>query len=142
MLFILNQLITFKLILMRYNLFFGILLAFSVKSFCQETPDGHYTVGILPVTSATSDAQIYTPSVQASLSKVLVDKTRFNVVERTKFDQIAKERKLQKQEDFLNGAVVEQGKSLGAQYLISGNINQISIRAGNIEKSKLDYDAY
>ncbi len=117
-------------------------LLLQIHSYSQENADGNYTVGILPVTSVTNDAQMYTPNVQASLSKVFVEKTRFTVVDRTKFDQLAKESNLQKQEDFLNGAVVEQGKSLGAQYLISGNINQISKRAGNREKSKLDYDTY
>lgn len=126
---------------MRLSILVAFLLL-QIHSYSQENADGNYTVGILPVTSVTNDAQIYTPNVQASLSKVFVEKTRFTVVDRTKFDQLAKERNLQKQEDFLNGAVVEQGKSLGAQYLISGNINQISKRSGNREKSKLDYDAY
>ena len=121
-----------------FTIFF--LLLFSMNSYSQELSDGNYTVGILPVTSETYETQSYNPNVHASLSKVFVEKSRFTVVDRAKFDQIAKERNLQKQEDFLNGAVVEQGKSLGAQYLISGNINSISKRAGNIEKSKLDYD--
>lgn len=119
------------------------LLLFQINfSYSQDNSTGNYTVGILPVTSVTGEGQTYTSNVQAIVSKVFVEKTRFTVVERTKLDQIAKERNLQKQEDFLNGAVIEQGKSLGAQYLISGNINQIAKRGGNIEKSKIDYDSY
>jgi hypothetical protein len=58
------------------------------------------------------------------------------VVDRTKFDQLAQERNLQKQEDFLDGLVVEQGKSLGAQYLIQGNISQANAQSVTITKYK------
>jgi hypothetical protein len=62
-------------------------------------------------------------------------------------DALKKEKELQKTEDFMDGSVVEQGKSLGAQFLISGHI--VSAKAeemkaddgkGNIEityKAKL-----
>lgn len=118
------------------------LLLFQFNSYSQENSDGNYVVGILPVTSVTGEGQVYTSNVQAIVTKVFVEKSRFTVVDRTKLDQIAKERNLQKQEDFLNGEVIEQGKSLGAQYLISANINQIAKRGGYIEKSKIEYDSY
>ncbi|HMJ48367.1 MAG TPA: CsgG/HfaB family protein [Ferruginibacter sp.] len=117
------------------------LLFFQLYSYAQESGDGNYTVGILPVTSVNNQADRYTSNVQSSLSNVFVEKTRFTVVDRAGFNQIAKERNLQKQEDFLNGSVVEQGKSLGAEYLISGNVNQINTRSYYKDKSKLDYDA-
>lgn len=124
------------------KLFLFSFLVFWIVSHAQESPDGNYTVGILPVTAAASEDYAYISNVQAVISKVFVEKTRFTVVDRTKLDQLAKERNLQKQEDFLNGAVIEQGKSLGAQYLISGNISQITKRGGYRDKSKVDYDAY
>jgi len=125
---------------MRLSILVAFLLL-QIHSYSQGNTDGNYTVGILPVTCVTGDARIYISNVESRLSRVFTEKTRFTVVERSKFEQIKQERNLQKQEDFLNGDVVEQGKSLGAQYLISCGINQINKRSGYREKSKLDYDA-
>ncbi len=48
------------------------------------------------------------------------------MVDRTKMSDIDQERNLQRSEDFIDGKVVEQGKGLGAQYLITGNVNSYS----------------
>ncbi len=45
---------------------------------------------------------------------------RFLMVERKNLNLILNEKELQKSEDFLDGYVVEQGKSIGADYLVSG----------------------
>jgi hypothetical protein len=111
--------------------------------FCQDSDNGNYTIGILPVTTTDRSAYDYTMNVQNSISSVFSSKSRFTVVDRSKFEQIARERNLQKQEEFINSStIVEQGKSLGAQYLVSGNINQIGKAGGYKEKSKLVYDQY
>ena len=46
---------------------------------------------------------------------------KFTLVERQQLDLIREERELQKSEDFIDGLVVEQGKSIGAQYLLFGD---------------------
>ncbi len=103
----------------------------------QESTDGKYTVGILPATSTADNGWSYTSNLQSMISKVFVEKARFTVVDRSKFELLARERNLQKQEDFLNGFVVEQGKSLGAQFLISGNITQLTRSGRYVQRSRL-----
>ncbi|MBK8658053.1 MAG: hypothetical protein IPN22_04065 [Bacteroidetes bacterium] len=87
------------------------------------------TIGIFPVTATDPAAKKYSAQIHSAISNVFAGKKRFTVVDRTKLDQLTAERDLQKQEDFLEGFVVEQGKSLGAQYLIQGNINQASAQS-------------
>jgi len=45
---------------------------------------------------------------------------RFTVVERNSWELIHQERELQKSEEFIDGTVIEQGKSIGAEYLVTG----------------------
>jgi len=82
------------------------------------------TVGILPLTfdqSKASTADVN--SIQDEITNSFVKTKRFNIVDRTKMDKVKQEKELQKSEDFMDGSTVEQGKSLGAQFLISGNVN-------------------
>jgi curli biogenesis system outer membrane secretion channel CsgG len=51
---------------------------------------------------------------------------RFTVVERNSLGLIERERDLQKNEEFVYSKVVEQGRSLGADYIIAGSINSIT----------------
>lgn len=39
-------------------------------------------------------------------------------------EQIKSEKQLQQNEDFIDGQVIEQSKSLGAQYLVTGNVSK------------------
>jgi curli biogenesis system outer membrane secretion channel CsgG len=81
------------------------------------------SVGILPFTYVSSSANYENVnSIQEVVTNSFVKTKRFNIVDRSKMDALKKEKELQKTEDFMDGAVVAQGKSLGAQYLISGHI--------------------
>ena len=83
------------------------------------------TIGIIPFTF-TSDAASsqYVNSIQESVTNAIVKTKRFNIVDRSKMEVLKKEKELQKTEDFIDGAaLVEQSKSLGAQYLVSGHVN-------------------
>lgn len=116
----------------------SLLFTFSLTvllSFTQEVSD-NFTIGILPVTATNNSAKAYCALVQDAVTNVFSGKKRFTLVDRTKFDQIAQERNLQKSEDFLDGQVTEQGKSLGAQYLIQGNISQLSTQSVQIAKTR------
>jgi hypothetical protein len=66
-------------------------------------------------------------SFQARVTEVFSTDSRFVVVDRKSSALISKERDLQKMEDFLDGYVVEQGKSIGAEYLVSGEFNATEI---------------
>jgi curli biogenesis system outer membrane secretion channel CsgG len=83
------------------------------------------SIAILPFTYSNcnvSDAI----SISENVVNALVKTKRFNIVDRTKMEEINKEKNLQKTEAFMDGdALVEQGKSLGAQFLISGNVSSV-----------------
>lgn len=61
-------------------------------------------------------------SIQESITTAFVKTKRFVVVDRSKMDALQREKDLQKSEDFLDGRVIQQGVSLGADYLISGHV--------------------
>lgn len=112
-----------------------IFLSIAATVTAQEASD-NVTLGILPVTVSDPAAKKYSAQIEGIIADIFTGKTRFTVVDRTKFDQLAQERNLQKQEDFLDGQVVAQGKSLGAQYLIQGNISQANAVSVQIKKYK------
>ncbi|MDX2048728.1 MAG: CsgG/HfaB family protein [Chitinophagaceae bacterium] len=120
------------------KIIFSISLLLSINSYSQENSDGHYTLGILPVTSSIPGGDSYVENIQSIISSVFSGKTRFTVVDRSTFQEIARERNLQRQEDFINSRkIVEQGKTLGAQYLVSGNITSLSNSAGSVERTNI-----
>ncbi len=80
-------------------------------------------VGIVPFTGSVIPDDLRAEIVNA-VTQSFIETKRFIIVDRTKLDQVDKERNLQKTENFIDGKVVEQGKSLGAQYLITGIVNQ------------------
>lgn len=63
-------------------------------------------------------------AIQDAVTDVFMKTKRFSLVEREKMDQIKSEKNLQKNEDFIDGQVIEQSKSLGAQYIVVGNVSK------------------
>ena len=70
-------------------------------------------------------------SIQETVTNAFVKTKRFNIVDRSKMDALKKEKDLQKSEDFIDGTVIAQGVSLGANFLISGHV--ISAQAERME---------
>lgn len=90
------------------------------------------SVGILPFTfvqDATSSQ--YVTSIQETVTNAFVKAKRFNIVDRTKMNSLKNEKELQKSEDYIDGSVIQQGISLGANFLISGHV--ISAQAERME---------
>ncbi len=115
------------------NLSISAILLFCVAtlSFAQEKT----TVGILSFTHATDAANAQDVStIHEAVTNAFVKTKRFNIVDRTKLDAIKKEKELQKSDDFIDGDVIEQGKSAGATFLISGHV--ISAQAQKMETSE------
>ncbi len=83
------------------------------------------TVGIIPFSSnavdKTTAAMIY-----EAFSSAFTESKRFNVVDRNRWDVLQKERELQKSEEFLDGQIAEQGRSVGAEYIVTGNVGTIN----------------
>jgi hypothetical protein len=89
-------------------------------------------VGIMPfsyVQGAASSQDVN--SIQETVTNAFVKTKRFNIVDRSKMDLLKKEKDLQKSEDFIDGSVIQQGVSLGANFLISGHV--ISAQAERME---------
>ena len=89
---------------------------------------GKTLIGIVPFKSSSqSDSYSssgYKTAIQDAVAEALQKSKRFSLVEREKMDQLKSEKDLQKDEDFLDGKVIEQSKSLGAQYIVLGNISR------------------
>jgi len=108
---------------MKKNLFLLTLIIVAINLNAQEK----VSVGILPFTYVNGSASLQdVTSIQEEVTNAFVKTKRFSVVDRSKMDALKKEKELQKSEDFIDGSVVEQGKSVGAEYLISGHVTAIS----------------
>jgi hypothetical protein len=102
----------------------------SVSGFSQSKT----IVGIMPFKSSASgnensvsdnNSQRIT-AIQDAVSDAFLSAKRFTLVEREKMGQINTEKKTQQSEDFIDGQVVEQSKSLGASYIVTGNVSEAS----------------
>jgi hypothetical protein len=62
--------------------------------------------------------------IQEEVERCFVKTNRFIVVDRTKLNELKKERELQKTEDFIDSdtKLIEQGKNMGIEYLVSGYV--------------------
>ena len=115
-----------KKIILSITLFVGINFVTSAQ---EKT-----SVGILPFTYIEGSATLQdVNSIQETIINAFVKTKRFNIVDRSKMDALKKEKELQKSEDFIDGYVIKQGISLGADYLISGHV--ISANAERMETS-------
>lgn len=66
-------------------------------------------------------------ALQDAVAEGFLNSKRFSLVEREKMDQLNSEKNLQKSEDFIDGSVIEQSKSLGAQYVVLGNVAKAGV---------------
>lgn len=65
----------------------------------------------------------YMVECRNAAQRFLISSGRFTVVEREASAELESERKLQKSESFIDGKVVEQGKAIGAEYILTGTMN-------------------
>ncbi len=106
----------------------GLIFLMSQKVVAQERTG----VGIMPFTYDQGSASAnFVNSIQETVTNAFVKTKRFNIVDRSKMEALKKEKDLQKSEDFIDGTVIAQGVSLGANYLISGHV--ISAQAERME---------
>ncbi|MFZ6024138.1 MAG: CsgG/HfaB family protein [Bacteroidota bacterium] len=93
-------------------------------------------IGIVPFKSSSQENDYYSRSsssseyktaIQDAVADAFLNTKRFSLVEREKMDHLKSEKNLQKDEDFIDGQVIEQSKSLGAQYVVLGNISKAKV---------------
>ena len=65
-------------------------------------------------------------AIQDAVSDAFLNAKRFTLVEREKMALIKREKKTQQSEEFIDGSTVEQSKSMGASYIVTGNIQEAS----------------
>lgn len=86
------------------------------------------SIAVLPFANAVNNQANYANAIQELVTKEFVKTGRFNVLDRSKFQKVVDELNVQKNEEFLNSKIVEQGKLSGAQYLVTGVINEMTPR--------------
>ncbi len=97
------------------------------------------SVGIMPFANLGGGADNQDViAIQEAVTSAFVKTKRFNIVDRTKMDELQKEKNLQKSENFIDGKVIQQGISLGAKFLVSGKVTSVSKTSGYINRTKLD----
>lgn len=104
---------------MKYT--FTLLLLFLLNSTMAQF-DSIY-VAILPFESDRPIAEASKKQLQNAVVDVFSQDFRMFLVDRSELDLVAQERELQKNEEFIDGKVVEQGKAVGAEYLVDGFID-------------------
>lgn len=63
-------------------------------------------------------------AIQDAVSDAFLAAKRFTLVEREKMALIKGEKKTQMGEDYIDGQTVEQSKSMGASYIVTGNVTE------------------
>ncbi|MCC7245327.1 MAG: hypothetical protein IT269_06585 [Saprospiraceae bacterium] len=105
------------------------------------------SVNVLGVSIATQDEtdiaklRMRMESMQSIVTECYTKDNRFTVVDRRATEALSKERELQKSEVFMDGYVVEQGKSIGADYLLRGlyeaNTSSLTLTLYSMEDGKV-----
>ena len=99
-------------------------------------------VGIMSFTYVQGAAmQEDVNSIQETVTNAFVKTKRFNIVDRSKMDALKKEKDLQKSEDFIDGKVIQQGVSLGANFLISGHVISAQAEEMSTTEGTITYKA-
>ena len=100
---------------------------------------GKSVIAIVPFTHTVNDgvSQFAARNAMEIVSDVIAKSNRATVADRTKLDHLAQEREIEKREDFLSSAnLVEQGKLLGAQYVLAGNVDSADVTANRDERGQ------
>jgi hypothetical protein len=100
-----------------------VVLCFGLGAFAQAD---RITVGVAPFSAEKPTP--YALAVTEKVVEMLTKSKRFKVVDRTSLDKIIAELELQKSEMFLESErLAQQGALLGADYILTGQIRQISV---------------
>lgn len=85
-------------------------------------------VAILPFASDSEMTEESRTKLQNIVADEFTRDYRMVLLDRGEFDVVAEERDRQRDEDFIDGKIVEQGKAIGAEYLVDGFIDNYGRR--------------
>lgn len=80
-------------------------------------------VAILPFASNSEVTEESKTKLQNVVADEFAKDYRMVLLDRGEFDVVAEERNRQRDEDFIDGKIVEQGKAIGAEFLVDGFID-------------------
>ena len=81
------------------------------------------TVGILPFSYVnTGSVEQYVETINELVESAFVNANRQIVVSRTEFNELKQEIERNKGSEFIDGKAVNQGRQMGAQYLVKGRV--------------------
>lgn len=111
-------------------LFLGLPLWAQTNATLPERP----TIACLPFTRSTGDyTPEFAPAIQASIEEGFAKSGRYVLVERTRLDDLLKE--IKTQEVLADSQVAQLGHIIGARYVVTGSIDNISAsRVSGLEK--------
>ncbi len=122
---------------MKKTIFILFLLSFQLSIFGQKK--------VVAFTAFENNAgNLDQSGISAIQNKVIesFNKTnRFVIVDRTNFDKLQQEKELQKSEAFIDGKTVKQNSLEGAEQIVTGTINQVTISKYVSEKGYVSYNA-
>lgn len=116
----------------------SIFISFTLFIFSGANSQDKIGVGILPFSNLGQASNSDLIAIQEAVTNAFVKTKRFNIVDRTKMDALKREKELQKSEDFIDGKVIQQGVSLGAEFLVSGKVTSVTKSAFNKERTRSD----
>ncbi len=99
---------------------------------------------VSPASSSTANKSDVA-TVQETVAAEFSDKSKFTVMDKSKFDKIMQDIKIQVSEDFLNSKIIKQGKQMGARFVVTGIVNEYKITRSekiNPKKKKEKITAY
>ena len=106
---------------------FLLLLVLSGSLLLKAQTTGKMVIGIVPFSCSNPNDRNYASVIHSEVVQAFTNSGRFIILDRGKIDELEKELNFQKSEIFLDSKVyAEQGKAMGAQYLLQGNILPIS----------------
>ena len=98
-------------------------------------------VAVLPFTSNSAKSTAYVQAVENLVEETFTTDHRIVLLERNAVDAVVREREYQKSEDFIDGEIVEQGKAIGAEYLVEGHydnkVDHLNVKVFNVNDASL-----
>ena len=111
-------------------------------SFSMMAQGEKITVGITYFTYPSYKEKNFVEQVNEIVANEFVKAGRFTMVDRTKLQSIKAEQELQKSEEFLDSKVIEQGRTLGAKYIVTGQLVSVATSSSySVEAKKYVYSA-
>ncbi len=114
------------------------LLALTVSDTVGAAQGGRPILAVFPLSTAqNSDAYRFVEKgVREAVTNTFENSKRFSLVDRSKLNHVFEEKNIQKNEEFLSSAhVAEQGKLLGAELVLTGNIDNVTVEGRHASSS-------